>query len=376
MWRLLTSISSLLVLFACTDAPEAERETRLRASALLSEESVAPGGQAFSAVSRETPIQLPADHAPHPTYRQEWWYWTLALWSDTGQELLQERPAEFGAQLVFFRRALTPSPEPKGWRSSQVYMSHFAVTHVAAVEHRSFETLSREVPGFARFQSRPFELALGATTVRSLENKFTPLVVEAQGRDAHLRVRLEQTEPEILQGADGFSAKSETAASHYYSIPRLLVSGELGWDEARIPVVGWAWLDREWSSQELPRGLIGWDWMALMLKGGSELMLYRLVREDGSKDAFNYAVYRDAAGKVRKFGSDEFNMIALREIVFDGDTFVVEWKLVIEDVGEYSVEAAIDDQYLRTSVRYWEGLVRVRDSGGGYLGDGYLEMTR
>lgn len=376
MWRLLTSISSLLVLFACADAPEGERETRLRASALLSEASAAPDGHAFSEVSRETPIQLPEDHGPHPTFRQEWWYWTFVLWSDTGQEVLQDRPAEFGAQLVFFRRALTPSSEPEGWRSSQVYMSHFAATHVEAAQHKAFETLSREVPGFARFQSKPFDLTLAATSARSLEEAFTPLLIDAQGQDTHLKVRLEQTEPEILQGLKGFSAKSETAASHYYSIPRLLVSGELGWHDAHIPVVGWAWLDREWSSRELPRGLVGWDWMALMLKDGSELMLYRLVREDGNRDAFNYAVRRDAAGTVRTFGSHEFSMVALREIDFDGDTFVVEWKLVIEGVGEYAVQAAIDDQYLRTSVRYWEGLVRVRDAAGSYLGDGYLEMTR
>lgn len=376
MWRLLTSISSLLVLFACADPPEAEHETRLRASALLSEAAAASDGQMFRAVSRETPVRFPEDHAPHPTYRQEWWYWTFALWRDDGQEALQEHPAEFGAQLVFFRRALTPSPEPEGWRSSQVYMSHFAATHVQVAEHRFSESLSREIPGFARFQSKPFELTLGADSVRSLGDEFMPLFLEAGGKDIHLRVRLEQTEPEILQGADGFSAKSETAASHYYSIPRLLVRGELGWDEARVPVVGWAWLDREWSSRELPRGLVGWDWMALMLKDGSELMLYRLLREDGGRDAFNYGVHRDAAGDVRKLASHEFDMTPLRETDFDGDTFVVEWQLVIEGLGEYSVEAAIDDQYLRTSVRYWEGLVRVKDSGGAYLGDGYLEMTR
>lgn len=376
MWRLLTSISSLLLLCACAEAPETERETRLRASALLSGETQAAGEQAFAVVSPQIPVSLPRDHAPHPTFRQEWWYWTLVLWPDHGQGIQQNAPALFGAQLVFFRRALAPLPEPEGWRSTQVYMSHFAVTHVDAEEHRAYETLSREVPGYSGFVGESFELTLPGASVQSLGENFLPLVIDAQGRDVSLRARLEQTEAEILQGTKGFSAKSEHSASYYYSIPRLFVSGELGWDDAEIPVLGWAWLDREWSSRELPRGLVGWDWMALMLKDGSELMLYRLVRQDGSKDLFNYGVHRDAAGSVRKFKSHEFSMLAEREVVFDGDTFVVEWRLVFKGLGDYLVEAAIDDQYLRTSVRYWEGLVRVTDTDGAYLGDGYLEMTR
>ncbi len=376
MWRLLTSISSLLLLCACAEAPETERETRLRASALLSEEPLAVGQQAFTVVSPETAVALPRDHAPHPTFRQEWWYWTLVLWPDDGLGVQREGPAQFGAQLVFFRRALAPLPDAEGWRSSQVYMSHFAVTHVDVDGHRAYESLSREVPGFAGFMGESFELILPGASVQSLGEEFLPLIIQAQGRDVSLKARLEQTEAEILQGKEGFSSKSENAASYYYSIPRLVVRGELGWDDAEIPVTGWAWLDREWSSRELPRGIVGWDWMALMLKDGSELMLYRLVRGDGSKDAFNYGVLRDASGRIRKFKSHEFNMLAERDVEFDGDTFVVEWKLVLEGLGEYLVEAAIDDQYLRTSVRYWEGLVRVRDLGGNYLGDGYLEMTR
>ncbi len=227
----------------------------------------------------------------------------------------------------------------------------------------------------AFFKPAPFELNLAATRVKSLDTSFFPLQMQAAGRDASLRVTLEQTEPEILQGVNGYSAKSESAASHYYSVPRLLARGEFGWDDTRIPVVGWAWLDREWSSRELPNGLSGWDWMALMLTDGSELMLYRLVQESGDWHAFNYALYRDTSGRVRRFKSREFRMTARRTKAFDGDIFVLEWAVSLDDTGEFLIEAALDDQYLHTSVRYWEGLVRVRDAGGEHLGDGYLEMT-
>ena len=378
MWRQLTSLCSLLFLVACGQAPEPEPrdETRIRASSLLSEESSPVAENPFTPVTPETVLRFPEDHAPHPSFRQEWWYWTLALWRARDGQIPADIPAEFGAQLVYFRRALAPEPDPEGWRATQVYMTHFAMTHVDADAHRSTEVLSREIPGIANIRGEPFELRLPGSRVRSTGEGFTPLAMLAEAQGYSLNLELRGTEPAILQGLNGYSAKSEEAASHYYSIPRLAVRGAIEWDASTVPVVGWAWMDREWSSQELPRGLVGWDWMALMLQDGSELMVYQLVREDGSRDSFNYGVYRDASGSIWKFESDEFSMLALRSVEFEGDAYPVAWKLTIDSLGELFVEAAIDDQYLQTSVRYWEGLVRVTDSDGEYLGDGYLEMTR
>ena len=376
MWRRLTSVFSLLLLAGCAEAPSSEQFGGARAGAVLTESEPATDSEPFAQVSPDSTIKLPRDHGPHPAFRQEWWYWTFALWRDQGQAPPLGRPAEFGAQLVFFRRALSPRPDPEGWRATQVYMSHFAVTNVAAGAHRFHEALSREVPGLAHAQGDPFSLRLPGASVRSVGDTFSPLLLTAKGGGAGVDLRLESTEAVILQGDEGYSAKSEQAASHYYSIPRMSVQGSLDWDGRQVPVVGWAWLDREWSTQPLPQGFVGWDWMALMLEDGSELMLYQLVRESGERDAFNYVVHRDAAGNTRKFKSHEFSMLPRREARFDGDTYVVAWQVELDGTGAYFVEAAVDDQLMRTSVRYWEGLVRVSDLNGEYLGDGYLEMTR
>ena len=376
MWRRLTSVFSLLLLASCAEPPSSEDFGGLRAGAVLTESELATDSESFATVSPDSTIELPSDHGPHPAFRQEWWYWTFALWRDQGQAPLSPRPAEFGAQLVFFRRALSPHPDPEGWRATQVYMSHFAVTNVAAGVHRFHEALSREVPGLAHAQGEPFSLRLPGASVQSVGDTFSPLLLTAKGEGAGLDLRLESTEAVILQGDEGYSAKSEQAASHYYSIPRMSVRGSLDWDGRHVPVVGWAWLDREWSTQPLPPGLVGWDWMALMLVDGSELMLYQLVRESGERDAFNYAMHRDATGHTTKLQSHEFNMLPRREVQFDGDSYVVAWQVELDGIGAYLVEAAVDDQLMRTTVRYWEGLVRVSDASGEYLGDGYLEMTR
>lgn len=378
MWRLLTSLSSLLLVFACSGKPETafEGEVRLRASTLLSQEASESWAGGFSQVSQDRAIHFPEDHAPHPGFRQEWWYWTLTLWRDVDGHIPLNRPAEFGAQLVFFRRALAPLPEPEGWRATQIYMSHFAMTHVSQDAHRSSEVLSREIQGVSGLRGDPFELLLPGVSVRSQSEDFTPLLMRAEAKDFSLDAVLESTAPAILQGEQGFSAKSEQAASHYYSIPRLRVRGELCWDDSRVPVIGWAWLDREWSTRELPGGLVGWDWMALMLRDGSELMFYQLVRQDGSRDPFNYGLVRNSEGHTRRIHSDEFTLLAQSSRDFEGDTYAVAWKLTIDRLGDHFIEAAVEDQYLDTSVGYWEGLVRVRDAKGNYIGDGYLEMTR
>ncbi len=376
MWRRLTRLSSLLLLAGCAEPPSSEQFGGLRAGAVLNESTSAMSGEPFASASPDVAIELPRDHGPHPAFRQEWWYWTFVLWRGVEQVLPLNRPAEFGAQLVFFRRALSPQPDPEGWRSTQVYMSHFAVTNVADGAHRFDEALSRELPGLTYVQNEPFSLRLPGASVQSIGDSFSPLHLVAKSEDISVDLRLASTEAPILQGLEGYSAKSEQAASHYYSIPRMSVQGSLTWDERQVPVVGWAWLDREWSTQPLPQGLVGWDWMALMLKDGSELMLYQLVRESGERDAFNYAMHRDASGHMIRFKSHEFTMSPRREVEFDGDAYVVAWQVELDGLGAYLVEAAVDDQLMRTTVRYWEGLVRVSDLNGEYLGDGYLEMTR
>ena len=54
---------------------------------------------------------FPADHGPHPEYRNEWWYVTGNLDSDSGRR--------FGFELTFFRFALAPGEPSSGsaWRT-------------------------------------------------------------------------------------------------------------------------------------------------------------------------------------------------------------------------------------------------------------------
>ena len=67
-----------------------------RLSRLLSDEGVA--GYATATVSRT--FAFPADHGPHPGFRNEWWYLTGHLDGQNGER--------FGFELTIFRFLLAP----------------------------------------------------------------------------------------------------------------------------------------------------------------------------------------------------------------------------------------------------------------------------
>ena len=57
-----------------------------------------------------------------------------------------------------------------------------------------------------------------------------------------------------------------------------------------------------------------------------------------------------------------------------GTRWPIRWRLAVGDE-TFVVDAAIEDQVMDTSIRYWEGLVRVSDPMARDLGRGYMELT-
>src|SRR4029450_12879319 len=50
-------------------------------------------------------------------------------------------------------------------------------------------------------------------------------------------------------------------------------------------------MDHEFFTHSLEKNQSGWDWFSLQLDDGSELMLYRLRRKDGSVEPFSSGTY-------------------------------------------------------------------------------------
>jgi len=350
------------------------------------------GGDAagFRVADTIVPFHFPADHGAHPNFRTEWWYLTAALAAATGEE--------YGVQFTLFRQGLVPGAGTDGWRATQIYMGHLALTDVARARHLEAQRLARGHPRLAGVRSAPFSLWIDGWRLASTSAAFYPLRLDARDREFGFDLTLASGSAPVPQGDDGLSAKGPNNASHYYSMPRIAIAGEVFQGTRTIPVSGLGWLDREWSSGVLSAEHIGWNWFALQLDDGLDLMVFTLRRRDGAIDTYNQGLLIDADGR-RALHAQDFTLTALkwwRDSA--GVRWPVRWRLTFaaplayrpqattaagratppvpsKRVRSLTIEAAIDDQVMDTLVRYWEGLVRVRGGDGGDLGRGYMELT-
>jgi len=323
------------------------------------------------------PFQFPADHGPHPDFRNEWWYVTGNLVDGAGRQ--------FGYQLTLFRIALAPTPPvaDSTWRTNQLYMGHFALTDVAGSGHRAFERFSRAAVGLAGARATPFRVWLDDWELAGLESDAFPMRVRARQDGAEIDLTLTTAKPAALQGNGGLSQKSAEPgnASYYYSFTRLPTTGTVRLGDATFAVGGASWLDREWSTSALGPEQSGWDWFALQLDDGRDLMFYRLRRKDGSVDPHSKGVLVAADGRTRLLSWNEVTLQPLGEWVSPktGDRYPARWRLRLPaEKLDLTITPKVADQEMRLTVRYWEGAVAVggRFEDRAISGQGYLEMTR
>jgi len=333
------------------------------------------GGSSAEGFARATavrPFQFPADHGPHPTYRNEWWYITGNLQSADARA--------FGFQVTLFRIALQPEPvaSDSAWRSNQLWMAHAALTDLAAGQHLAYERFARQAIGLAGAQLAPLSVWLEDWRLQLDEHTDVwRLQLPAPGFD--LTLEFAPASPVVLQGDRGLSQKSSEPgnASYYYSIPRLRASGQLRLNGERLAVQGLAWLDREWSTSALGADQAGWDWFSLQLADGRNLMYYQLRRRDGSTDPHSSGSLSDARGLQRRLAPTDVSLTPLAQWNAGERQYPIEWRLHLQgEPHPWRVRALLEDQEMRLSVRYWEGTVEVIDEvTREALGRGYLEMA-
>jgi len=325
-------------------------------------------------------FSFPSDHGAHPAYRSEWWYFTGNL------ETARDR--HFGYQLTLFRFALTPpGVAPAGaspLRPDAIYMGHLAMTDTRAGTFFSEERFARGAGALAGTTAAAdvvgtFEGFLDDWRIDFDKGRWT-LAAGAGGHSIALSLR--PSKPVVLQGEDGLSQKSAAAgnASWYYSVPRLTTGGRIVTPEGTFEVEGTSWLDREWSTSALSREQVGWDWFALQLSDGSDVMFYRLRTRDGGADPVSAGRLIGADGDAEALTLSDVRLRAGRRWRSDatGARYPVEWSFAIERTDtSLTVTPRLDAQEHASAFPYWEGAVVVsgRHRGRPVTGVGYVELT-
>ncbi len=365
-------ISLLALLLPLAAAGDETVTPQSRLSALLGSDDDA----GFEKAIDSRVFEFPDDHGPHPAFRNEWWYVTGNLDGDGGRR--------FGFELTIFRFALSPELQGagSGWRSNQVYIAHFAVTDAGRERFYAAERYSRGALGLAGASAEPFRVWIDDWEIAAMERvQAERWRLRASDPEFALDLVLDAAKPPVLNGVDGLSQKSAEPgnASYYYSITRWLTDGTLRLGDDEFRVSGLSWLDREWSSSALAADQLGWDWFALQLSDGSELMFYNLRKLDGSQDEHSAGTWIDPDGTSRHIDRDEIDLAVTD--TWDspaGGRYPSAWALRFPDLGlTLDIRPVMADQELFTTVRYWEGAVDVQGErqGSPIEGRGYVELT-
>ena len=325
--------------------------------------------------------QFPRDHASHPSFKTEWWYYTGHLKADASHE-------QFGYELTFFRTgaasALAPQASLTKWLVPDIYFAHLALTDVNGQRFYFTEQLAR-----------PKDYLAGASTdTLDVHLKDWRAYADAQGRH-HLRARspeltlnlnLSSAKPPTIHGHDGVSQKADClgCASHYYSLTRLQTQGQLQWQGRTLAVSGTSWMDHEFGSNQLTTKQTGWDWFSIQLDSNEELMLYFLRLKDGGFDSNSSGTWVDSLGDSQHLVLRDTQVTILDYWIspHTKGRYPMKWRVKIPSrQADLIVTAKVRDQELvladKTGFSYWEGACAVSGTVAKQpvKGQAYVEMT-
>lgn len=352
----------------------------LLAMALMAVMVFSASGQSTAAFRQALPgyrFAFPGDHAAHPEFKTEWWYYTGHLTTEVGRR--------YGYELTFFRSALADQPAAAGTEAERrvIYPAHFAISDETDRRFVFGEKLNRGGMGLAGAQEKVYSVWNELWFAEQLGQQH---LLRAQDGDYALHLTLNPLKPPVIHGVNGVSQKSSCVgcASHYYSLTRLATEGVLYVNGQPQRVTGISWMDHEFGSNQLTTNQVGWDWFSIQLTNGEELMLYLLRDAQGRPDPNSSGTWVERSGQSQHLLLKDFTVTPTGQWKSPGSgaTYPMGWEIAVPGrQTRLTLTPAFENQELRTGqstgVTYWEGSVHVSGTTQGQpvQGDGYVEMT-
>ena len=322
---------------------------------------------------------FPRDHGSHPQYRTEWWYFTGNL-QDGGRN-------KYGYQLTFFRYglALQPKLPANAWSIRDIYLAHFALTDGARNAFHHAERVTRAGPDLAGAKEKGINVRVLSWSA-AMEGKRVDLM--ASDREMALALRLTPAKPLVFHGERGLSKKGPGLgrASFYYSFTDIKTEGTIGVPGMKAPaaVSGTSWFDQEFGSNQMTQDQAGWDWFALHLSDGRDLMVYYLRKKDGTveKESSGTLVQRDGTSRHLRLSEIETTVLSHWKSGKSAGRYPAAWRIRIPGASiDVTVNPIVAGQELVTTaampITYWEGAVAGNGTSQGkeVAVEGYVELT-
>jgi predicted secreted hydrolase len=311
-------------------------------------------------------VEFPRDDAPHDRLT-EWWYYT--------GHLRDARGRDWGFEFVIFRAER--GRFPVSWAS------HLAVTDQSGSRF-TYAQRSEIGPQVDRSSRDGFDFSLagGAAapwTMRGRDGTHQ-LIARADAFALDLDL-LDETGP-ILHDGDGWIDFGPAGGSYYYSRTRMSATGTLEVDGTALEVTGIAWFDHQWGDF-IAVGAGGWDWFAVNLEDGTDLML-SLIRDRDGTYPLVYGTLVEPDGAFRHLPREAFS-VQVTERWRSPETAVeypAGWRIelpgesLVIDLAPTVARQELDTRPT-TGVVYWEGSQVVRATRGGRPlgGEAYVELT-
>jgi len=308
-------------------------------------------GSILGETTQTKTITFPADDGAHNEL-MEWWYWTGHLFDGQGNY--------YGFQKTYFLFKI-------GFIRGKLV--NVAITDEKKAIH--------EYDAAFKFGFKPkskagkrFKFALGKQWAQ-WGNGFDTLhgVTGSYQYD----LTLKPLKPVILNHGNGFHRYPFGGYTWYYSRTRLAVEGKLTVDGKLLNVTGTAWFDHQWGDLEKVTE-IGWDWFAIQLDDGSDIMLF--MSKDNQSGLLG-GTWVDKEGISREINPKSVDIQTIDEWTspLSGFVYPMGWKINIEGV-DLLLTPIIEEQEMYSKKRpersYWEGAVVVT---GDITGRGYVELT-
>jgi len=301
------------------------------------------------------PLNLPADDAPHGS-TMEWWYYNGILGA-------KEPGHRYAFHMVVFvanglikhtvmHAALTDLQTGKRYVSQTSTAGTLATSIANGYDFRQ-ESWRVSASPSSHVLRATFD---GASIAFDLGHSGPAVAHRAPGSDT----------PGVLDFGKG-------GISYYYSRPRIPAQGNIDIGGRSLPVSGEVWFDHQWGEFDVLA--LGWNWFALHLADGSDLMLYQLFDTDG-RSIMTAGTISNAKGAVPlKAGEVELVPGNTWTSPKTGIGYPVEWRIRLPtadlNVKPFVADSEFDAGRTSGSV-YWEGPVKV---SGSREGQGFLEMS-